>query len=91
MTYEEYVLSKTNKLIYKGQSEEELKKILKNVYGYDYSIIPQGNEYKPIKPPAGTIFVGKDMNKDWITTKKSFFGWNIQFVKEIDSNNIRFK
>jgi hypothetical protein len=91
MTYEEYVLSKTNKFVYRGQSEEELKIILQNSFGYNCSAIRKGDEYIPVKPPAGTIFVGNDVNNGWIADKKAFYGWNIQFVKGLISDEIKFK
>ena len=88
MTYKEYVLSKTNKFVYKGESEEELKIVLKSVFGYDISTY---RENESIKPPAGTIFVGTDVNNGWISDKHAFYGWNIQFCKNVTSDEIKFK
>lgn len=42
-------------------TENELKEIIRNIYGYNYEIIEEDKKYIQIKPPAGTIFVGKDM------------------------------
>ena len=91
MTYEEYVLSKTNKFVYKGESEEELKIILRDVFDYDFSTYRENHKYEPIKPPAGTIFVGTDVNDGWISDKHAFYGWNIQFCKSVTSDEIKFK
>ena len=91
MTYEEYVLSKTNKFVYKGESEEELKIALKSVFGYDISTYRESHKYESIKPPAGTIFVGTDVNNGWISDKHAFYGWSIQFCKNVTSDEIKFK
>ena len=91
MTYEEYVLSKTNKFVYKGESEEQLKTALKNIFEYDISAYREEHKYEPIKPPIGTIFVGTDVNSGWISDKHAFYGWNIQFCKSITSDKIKFK
>lgn len=53
-------------------------------------IIEEDKKYIPIKPPAGTIFVGKDMKTGWISNINSFYDSNIQFVN-VDSKLIKFK
>ena len=45
MTYEEYMLSKQNRIVYKGQTENELKEIIRNIYGYNYEIIEEDKKY----------------------------------------------
>ena len=65
---------------------EEIKKIEDNC-----KIKSKEQFYEPIKPPAGTIFVGTDVNNGWISDKHAFYGWNIQFCKSVTSDEIKFK
>jgi len=92
MTYKEYMLTKNKYYVYKGETEEELISNIKHIFSED-SALPYPEYNQHYKPPMGTIFVGKDYinNEVWINSYTALYGWNIQFVKDIISDNIKFK
>lgn len=71
-SYQKY-LSNLPKHIYKGEPIDILKKKL------NISISEDNIPFNmPIKPPKGTILVGKEYNNWWIFKLESFYGWNIE-------------
>ena len=65
--------------IYNGESEEELKEKLKNIFGE--SCLYARCKYESVKPPCGIIYVYDDVNRGWIADKAAFYGWNFMIVK----------
>lgn len=65
--------------IYNGESEEELKEKLKNIFGE--RCLYERCKYESVKPPCGIIYVYDDVNRGWIADKAAFYGWNFMIVK----------
>ena len=70
------------KILYRGESKEELLKILKNA-GSIYEKFPE----KPIKPPCGKILVGKDYTGGLFSGREAFYGWSVVYTSEPGAEN----
>lgn len=64
--------------IYNGESEEELKTRLKNIFGD--GCMCERYKYDSVKPPIGTIYVYDEFNYGWVAGKAAFCGWNFVVV-----------
>lgn len=65
--------------IYNGESEEELKERLKNIFGD--GCLCERYKYDSVKPPIGAIYVYDKFNHGWVTGKAAFCGWNFVIVR----------
>lgn len=65
--------------IYNGESEEELKERLKNIFGD--GCLCERYKYDSVKPPIGAIYVYDEFNNGWIAGKAAFCGWNFVIVR----------